>query len=1326
MANASIKMPVWPGPRVMVPMATDILLVGNPDLTTDYANTQNNYNTLYLYPGKAIPAPFETKKLSVGAHIMWTLPYALRRGAQPDKSSTEIDFPLVPNRWLITRFKYPEGGEDSGGTVTPPEVTAYIVQSDILTDLGSQSDEVSQYPVPENTPPIKKIGNSFKLSTWEGAAGPNPPFLQAVGPGSVSWSVAYDNVKNVFSLRDDLSDELDPAIFTYSVIGWYATPGDDVLSSLPVTNNVEWKEAIERGFNWTLGKQVSDVQTAVDAWLDWQKSHGLDGPFDPSKIDLPEQEKSAIEAWHAWQQENGITDHQPDLPTKMLCHSMVASVEWKGPNQAYGTGVPGEYTSFPKVGVGNTAIEAISSYMANEVAKELHEDPEFIPEIERALVAFQKDLIFDLANKEINKVETLLHNDEFESEYGGQTWIVVLKESEGDNPPSTGGQQTVPLNDADTQTLITLNKLQSENNTLFVTIGSLQAELFLLSVKKKQINRRTDPVIVTKVDESIQAIKKELRANLEQYTQKAGQIEALSQPFSATIKKQGFILKVVDIKPYFAPNDPVIMLAGGSNDGKLNAPGQYEEEDHLFVRFTGQGVSGIKISYPAQKNPLLIGAAELLAAGNVAMPAWNAIPKEAMDLWVEALILDVNNAALLASLYFTKAGTTPSASQLEELTTQVKVQQSAIWNDPDKLGIHRESLAEASGMEGVIPSHVSVAFRTRQPWTPIYLDWKVLWYPSSEEPGQQLDNWKLGSIDFSYKGTSIPNPPNNLIYEGRSIINTKIAQNISDKFASFENDPDYERLPTFIIKNLQEIAANIKKIDIVSQSMSGFGKQLTTEIISMNNFPEDKDIQELLGNSNALYRPVVGGESETGPFFPIRGGHFQIIDLWMVDSFGQIWKGKNPNLGPLSPIPNVYWSQSIKTPKKIQLAETYGQLPPRLVQSAKANLRFLQRDNDNIPSNSADSTNPICGWVMPNHLDNSLIVFDSKGVNQGSVIKIQRELETPEDDPNRFSIRWDAVPGINTQLGAPPNLPNEHLQGFITGLLKTAPKGSGAYDELLQSIDSTLWTMDIFSAQSGNMSILLGRPIAVVRADLGIPVAGTPVYNQSWPNTGEYYDDQGTYSPGNPPYMGVPLPVRVGDIAVKSNGVLGYFTDDNYSTFYSVYGSGNQTAGAMNLLQKRTKKRVSPDDLLATFSQPSDFSSGYVETDHLISIAPSDDPVLLTVLVNPQGNLPIISGSLPVELLTLPNGPVSEALNGMVTTFRAGPLLLDPDKIKMPTPAEINGKWGWVARKDVTQWDPETAVENYTPVAELNDNNPKLIEGWVTLSGAESKPPKHD
>jgi hypothetical protein len=89
-----------------------------------------------------------------------------------------------------------------------------------------------------------------------------------------------------------------------------------------------------------------------------------------------------------------------------------------------------------------------------------------------------------------------------------------------------------------------------------------------------------------------------------------------------------------------------------------------------------------------------------------------------------------------------------------------------------------------------------------------------------------------------------------------------------------------------------------------------------------------------------------------------------------------------------------------------------------------------------------------------------------------------------------------------------------------------------------------------------------------------------------------------------------------------------------------------------------------------------------------------------------------------VQTLALPNGPVDAALSSMAATFRMGPLLLDPEHIRVPLPSAIGGKWSWIERSGVTFWREQGPLQPAGSEAALRASVPTLREGWLTLSGA--------
>lgn len=1294
--------PVWPGPRLLIPMAMDVLLVGEVDFAsrTTWARTRNSYEQL-AHGENGTPSAFSTRATppAVGAHLLWTLPYRLRHGAQVPAGRPNaggVDFPAAPNRWVVLRVFYP----DRGGT---PELVAGVIESDRLRPWAQDQPE---YPDPADArQPVKRIGAWTLLDAWDGAADPARPVLRAAGPGDLSWAAAYDNVAGVFGLHDDLPDV--QGMYTWHVSGWYADPAADPLYGVSGDDPVAWRTVVEEEMRWSVGEREADLPAARAAWEAWKASRGVDGGGDPA---LPKQLRDAMARWQAWRAVHGVAGPGPALPRQLLCHGTVATVRWNGRAPGYGTGVP-RGGKVAEVAVGNTAAEAVSAYLARRVVDEFRRSEDALPAIERALEAFEKGLLYDLADDVVG-TESRLHAARFGTAAGGTEWIVVRPDAgPGDaTPPDQGGQLTVPLDAAQTAALTALGVAQRDHDEQARRLSTQRWELFALADKESRLRTVRPPAEVQKqVRDSLAALRVAVRDGVAELDRLAAGVDGAKAKLLELLKTD-YVLKAVDLPAFAGPGDPVVMVGGTGHDRKLGPPEENGEE-FLLVRFTGQSVTGLRAEVPADGPPVTaeIGAAELL--GELTLPAGKAIPKELADLWVEAIYLDPSAAPMLARLACAKAGLEPTEPRVEALTRRIREEQRAAWGTGRQMDVRH--LAAGSWLRGVLPSPLAVELRTGQPWAPLFLDWKVGWSPA---PG----GWELGDVDYRWTPPySVSRPV--VEFKGRTVLNPSTAQSLQARFSTFTDAP--AGLPEVVRRALADAASIVKNLDVLTQSLGGFTDQLLTRATVMNRAPADAEVRTLLADAPVTYQPQGGDPRATVPapaFHPVRAGHLQVLDLWVVDQFGQVMRGKEEQETAIS---RPIRAESVVTPEPKPggtVNRSYVQLPPRLSQPARLELRLLQADGgDLVATNSADRTSPICGWVMPNHLDDSLMVFGADGVNLGAVLAVERDVEAPGAPGT--GLRWEAVPGSDAPLGAPPRLPNPHLQRFVDGLLAQGLAGSGALGDLLDAIDSSLWRIDPFGEQEGNLSLLLGRPLALVRAEVSLSIHGTPVYDQAWIETGKWYLDGGHYVPRPPPWLSTRFPVRVGDLGHATNGVLGYFADDDYARFYAVYGAGGQTSQLRRALRRG---RLLPGQALRLLESGAagggELSGEYVRRGHLVRLAPDARRALLTVLMEPRGVIPTVAGSLPAATVSLAPGPVAQALRAMKATFRVGPVLADPQRVRMPLPAEVRGKWGWIARRDVTTWRGEEPVEAGDGVARLDDTPRVLGEGWLTLAGAEA------
>lgn len=1374
--------PVWPGPCLVVPITVDALAVGTPDASLSvWAGTQFNYERL-LNGGAGEPIPFSkggAAAARAGIHLLFTLPFAMRSGAQVATAEGPVEFPLVPNRWLVTRFEYPAPGA-ANDPVKPPTLRAWVLASDGLEPLGYGSD-LSQYPVPGNEPDdfeVKRIGKVVELASFAGPAGPATPFLRAVGPGALSWSATYDNVRNVFSLHDanpsNAATRTLPIFYTYAVLGWYAAPGDDLLAGLPSGEIADWMSAVD-ALQLTAGATRQEVDAAAAAWQAWQKERGLAGGAAGSG--LAPQIATWIAKWKQWQTSHGDGGQKSPLPTQSLCYGWVTNVRWKGFSATHGSGAPGGGKPAQAVGIGNTASEAVAAWIAKLVYDQFgYHDPDALTDIEQALEAFQEGVLEELARDPAG-AENLLHATRFGQSPGGHRWVVTRPQAAKGGPSS--GHRGIPLSPEQTRLLVELNELQSRRDLLAAQLASLRQLLFTTYSKWLAFPRGTSAEVRNRACAALCVLQREIPPTRDQVAGLEAGVAAKAQALERALGA-AYECRLTVLTAHTGPNDPVIFIGGLGRDSKLRAPAATLDDDQgrLRARFTGQQVSGIEVRFfhAGSDSPVRITANDVL--GVVQLPAGNptgyALPKEAADLWAEILLLDPSCAPLLAQLYWTKRNVSqPSANQRDQVTEIIRKIQTAPFAPLTRLGLDARTVAEAVGIVGTIPAATAIEFRgwpgEKQPWTPIYMDWQLRYFPSPGDFPRLLDDWRLGDIDYEWTGRTIPGT--GVDFFGRTLLDLAAPEALTRKLETFvADDPNFANLPDFVRTALQQCATELRDADIVAQAAAGLTDQMLTraEVMAFSlpnqnpsgttcncetgltgtspssGSPISTDaILELLGPGfAATQQPIWSSTAGVVPFFPIRAGHLQIVNLQVVDAFGQILPGKNPSFG-LNPIPNPFRSRSMVTrssnlsPAQNATLASYAQLPPRLAQPARLRLRLLDANDDGIPATSADATSPICGWVVPNHLDDSLAVFDAAGNALGAIVNVERD--DTVDNPSGEGIRWDPFPGSEQQLGASPRLPNAHLQALVTRLLTLGLTRGGVLRELLAAIDSTLWTVDPFAGLEGNLEVLLGHPLAVVRADLSLQLDGGPAYSEDAHLTGQYFvATQGSkpiYRRQPAPFQATRLRARIGDLGLVKNGVVGYFADDDYLHFYTAHGT--RPNATRELIAAVRRQRPLGEALRAVAAgaegEARNGSAGYVVAAHLLELQPQTpasppsgaadetySPTRLTVLMDPSGELPAIAGSLPKVEATLPPGPVAAALQRMKASFRIGPILGDPARIRMPLPAEVKGRWSWMARQDVVTWTGDRPIASDNSVNTLAPTPPVLSEGWLILEGGES------
>src|SRR5262249_51916421 len=181
-------------------------------------------------------------------------------------------------------------------------------------------------------------------------------------------------------------------------------------------------------------------------------------------------------------------------------------------------------------------------------------------------------------------------------------------------------------------------------------------------------------------------------------------------------------------------------------------------------------------------------------------------------------------------------------------------------------------------------------------------------------------------------------------------------------------------------------------------------------------------------------------------------------------------------------------AQLITTAGTIAITESVGarvlpnapdpliQLPPALLQPSRLAFDLISATDDTVPFGPANpDADPICGWVLPNHLDQSLMAYDSSGTVLG-------EMVVGMSATDQQTICWEPAP--NSPYMSLPQLA-QAIPHFGPFLLTLSQQPSNTFNAFLRAIDETLWTTVPMGATfDQSLAVLMGRPLAMVRASL--------------------------------------------------------------------------------------------------------------------------------------------------------------------------------------------------------------------------------------------------
>ncbi|WP_374566687.1 hypothetical protein [Ideonella sp.] len=1251
-------------------------------------------------PEDGFPPPFTAgQPRPAGVHLHWAMPDALLRGQlaqRTDGSANRLTLPLLPDRWVVLRLMLPLGA-------TEVVLTGWVLEADraVAVPLGSWTEggSASQSAVP--------AGAELTREQLTGTVG-----------GSVSWAACYDAVLNRFAFHDPLADVaalapkgVDENCAAYLVAGWWSDPALDPLDS--ARSNTSLHELLDR-LRWRLLYEWGDEQWALQeqkAQFDLRKALGLTTaerwssprPFQAPDIGL----RKAAQQVSAFTPIASTFIEQPVLQANSVFASEAAhryiAPSWQLRSSllhgaVYGVPVKGEVLADRRpsaasvsVAMGHHDDDLLAAFAAPAQANEDQRRA-----TERLLAAFTAQKVNRLNSADgLAELEDREHSAAFASLPSGSAGTDRYLQR-----VQTGG----------------VGGLSFGRDRMVSQTGQFAAQTKALQAKGAKAAKASGGA-QTLASQTLFA--SQGKPTLVQATALQVSDAARSRVGEVLAPTESRVVNRPAPRWTF-PTEPMVAVRGasrslrhggdgrGSADGKLTCRWPTHVIDEIagviakdrFVRSIGNG------SVP----PEVLTLARELVLHDPYHDDWvaNAVSPNA-EVRTSVLQRLKAESVMRFGADGTYDGTTVAFHPTLAKTKSARMKQAKAMANTIEPGVRQQQamladeMARFSLYKGADPDLVGVT-TWAQPWVPMWLEWEVK--VEGLDP-QTLDAWRLGAVDLDANTPDITG--DSVALTGRAQLTTGAANTLHDAITDWLNAEDaLDDVGAGLVDEKTEATLRVldeavRNLDVVTAALDG----LRTQLLGF-------------AATDGLRRPSNGGgvghpAPETAPR-SVLAGCVSLSRARLLDAFGRTLDV------PLKQVLTPTRSTRPERPGALELA-------PRLLRPARWLLRLVDSATavgsegsearvDQIEA--ALQVNPVAGFVMPDHLDESLEVFGVDGspigellhepVSGGVMWEIAAGRPGPADagplyglEPKQLALGRFAAGVVaadaTARAGAPANVEDENRESALSALLR--------------AIDTTLWSVDTFAALgSEHVAGLVGRPIAVVRAQLRLELKPADDVDLSNP------DRAAEWAAAEQAAQAYAFPVRIGEITRSDDGLLGFFVDDDYSRFRlvdkTIAGAATDAGRSRGQLGLYAKSGGLPAARPITH----DYIAGKDDDDTLNLHL--NQTVTLTLLMHPAGKATLSSGLLPRKSLGLARDWVGPGLAKIAPSLRTGPVLVETDlakdgQVRLPKVSVFGKDQNFLWRDTPATWRTD-AILAATQTALLPDTPAEFREGWIRVA----------
>ncbi|MBI6851672.1 hypothetical protein YA0002_02755 [Pseudomonas cichorii] len=485
-------------------------------------------------------------------------------------------------------------------------------------------------------------------------------------------------------------------------------------------------------------------------------------------------------------------------------------------------------------------------------------------------------------------------------------------------------------------------------------------------------------------------------------------------------------------------------------------------------------------------------------------------------------------------------------------------------------------------------------------------------------------------------------------------------------------------------QDLSDLLKNIENLPLLGQNLTGFNDALLMQRAALQLAVNDPLAAHAQAGLIKAVSDAVGGRTRFTPvadasYTPLRAELLRIRRLRLVDVFGRFKDYSAPA---------VQVAKGMQPPLDLR-KDGSALLAPRLAQPARLQFRWRSAVDLMRESNDSIDSGPILGWVIPNHLERSLMLHAANGRPLGKLALVDNK------------VHWSCAPlggftyGTSLEkvfVGQPADF--SHFAEAMYNKTDTF-----FLERFLAPVDFALrYCLPDQFAETAQHVVLSGQPLVLARASLSLELLGPPARNQAWSALAKSLKDPKTLDEGG--VTKVRFAVRLGALNKLDDTLLGYWINPQdaagYQDFKALY-----------------RPAVSGEDR---------------ETDDPLSVTADGKTQDLVLLLDPRGSVHASCGILPAKTIDIPPRHYTSTLASLDVTFDCLPILTGSDSAapaSMVLPQVASGEWHWISNTG-NGWHSLTPSEINGARTNLDYSHQGIAEGWLSVRRDIPKKPDHE